>query len=444
MITLLHFADAHIDIAGHGRHDPASGLPVRVLDFLKALDTIVDAAIAEHVDLVLFAGDAYKDRTPVPTFQREWGKRVLRLSKAGIQTMLLVGNHDLSPAAGRAHALQEFETLQIPNISVASKPSFWKPEDLGGLPVQIIALPWVSRSSLMASLELSAAEPAEIHAQIEERLHVLVQGWLDQADPTLPTILAAHSSVQGAVYGSERSVMLGADMVLPGGLVRDARLDYVALGHIHKAQDLNKGSQPPVIYPGSIERVDFGEAGDDKYYVVAKLEKDQDTRVEWRKLNGRRYLDIRLQITSAAAFQAEALAAIPDANIIQDAILRLTLEYDRAWESMLDEPALRRRAETAFEFHLVRKPQMETRLRLPDQHNISSLPPIDLLDKYWDVMNIQGRDKLDLQKLAGEVLAGVMGPSLLETQTFPPPEPESAEQASEPVEAEQDEVDPEE
>ena len=73
MPKILHFADAHIDMANYGRHDAQTGLPVRVMDFLKSLDTIVDAAIEEQVDLVLFAGDAYKDRNPAPTFQREWG-----------------------------------------------------------------------------------------------------------------------------------------------------------------------------------------------------------------------------------------------------------------------------------------------------------------------------------------------------------------------------------
>ena len=77
------------------------------IDFLKSLDTIVDAAITEKVDLVIFAGDAYKDRSPAPTFQREWGKRIIRLSKAGIRTLLLVGNHDLSPAIGRANAIHQ-------------------------------------------------------------------------------------------------------------------------------------------------------------------------------------------------------------------------------------------------------------------------------------------------------------------------------------------------
>ena len=104
-MKLLHFADAHIDMANYGRHDPETGLPLRVLDFLKSLDTIVDAAISEKVDMVIFAGDAYKDRSPAPTFQREWGKRIIRLSRAKIPTLLLVGNHDRAksgaPEGGR-------------------------------------------------------------------------------------------------------------------------------------------------------------------------------------------------------------------------------------------------------------------------------------------------------------------------------------------------------
>ncbi|MBE0696052.1 MAG: exonuclease subunit SbcD, partial [Anaerolineaceae bacterium] len=230
MTRILHFADAHIDIITHGRHDPQTGLPVRTLDFLKSLDTIVDAAITEQVDLVIFAGDAYKDRTPVPTFQREWGKRIMRLSQAGIPTLLLVGNHDLSPASGRAHAMQEYETLSVPHIQVISRPCLLGPDQLEGLPLQVIGLPWVSRSSLMAALQMSSSEPIEVFTELETRLTDLVQIWLDQVDRSLPVILVAHASVQGALYGGERSVMLGNDLVLPGSLVRDPRFSYVALG----------------------------------------------------------------------------------------------------------------------------------------------------------------------------------------------------------------------
>ncbi len=100
MVKLLHFADAHIDMANYGRHDPESGLPMRVMDFLKSLDEIVQTALDEKVNLVIFAGDAYKDRSPAPTFQREWDQRIMKLSHAGITTILLTGNHDISPPLG--------------------------------------------------------------------------------------------------------------------------------------------------------------------------------------------------------------------------------------------------------------------------------------------------------------------------------------------------------
>lgn len=403
-MRILHFADAHIDMAPLGRRDPLSGLPLRVVDFLKALDTIVDTAIEERVDLVIFAGDAYKDRTPAPTFQREWGRRIMRLSQAGIPTLLLVGNHDLSPALGRAHALQEFETLNVPHVSVIGKPCLLGPGQLEGLPLQVIGLPWISRSGMMAALEMSGSDPAQVYAELETRLTELVGEYLAQADPNLPVIMAAHASVQGAVLGAERMVMLGADLVLPGSMVRDPRLNYVALGHIHKAQDLNQGSQPPVIYPGSIERVDFGEAADEKFFVIASVEPGRETQVDWRRLMGRRFIDVFLRINAPDFFMQETLAALPPQADMQDAMLRLVLEYPRQWEPLLDEPTLRAAAEPAFEFHLIRRPQIETRLRLPGDQAIASLSSMDLLSKYWEVVKTQPEEALELQQLAGELL----------------------------------------
>lgn len=401
-MRLIHFSDAHIDMANYGRHDPQTGLPLRVLDFLKSLDTIVETAIDRQVDLVLFAGDAYKDRSPAPTFQREWGKRILRLSQANIPTLMLVGNHDLSPAAGRAHAIQEFDTLQVPRVRVLDRPQFFGPKDLFDVPVQVIAIPYIARSGLMAALGLSGSDPSKIYEHIESRIIELVEDWLAKADPSLPVILTAHASVQGAQYGSERSVMLGSDFVLPGSLVKDRRLDYVALGHIHKAQDLNKGVHPPVIYPGSIERVDFGEAQDDKFFVIAEVERGR-ARVEWVKLTGTRpFLDCRASLRSAENVSAALQAALPKQEEMKDAVVRLTVEYPREWDALIDESALRQYAAGAFEFHLIKRPKSEARLRLPADQTVSSLSPLDLLEQYWRATKVQ--DFEDLQKLAEQIL----------------------------------------
>ena len=401
-MKLLHFADAHIDMANYGRHDPETGLPLRVLDFLKSLDTIVDAAIDEKVDMVIFAGDAYKDRSPAPTFQREWGKRIIKLSQAKIPTLLLVGNHDLSPAAGRAHAIQEFDTLQVPYVKVLQKPEFLSPNELWDVPVQIIAMPWISRSGLMASMESSAADVKELFSNIESRISELVETWIEEADKSLPLILTAHASVEGATFGGERLVMLGSDLVLPTGLVKDTRLDYVAMGHIHKPQDVNEGHHPPVIYPGSIERVDFGEAKDDKFFVVAEVTRGA-TKVDWKKIQGTRpFIERRAVIGSSENVTGFLKSQLP--KDMSGAVVKLVVEYPRELDTLIDEPALRKFAEDAFEFHLVKRPQIESRVRIPEGQVVSSMSPLDLLGQYFDAAKVGDKD--DLQRLAQEIIAG--------------------------------------
>lgn len=403
-MKLLHFADAHIDIANYGRHDPQTGLPLRVLDFLKSLDTIIETAINERVDLVIFAGDAYKDRAPAPTFQREWGRRIVRLSQAKIPTILLVGNHDVSPSIGRAHALQEFDTLDVPYIHVISKPGLLSADELG-LPAQVIGLPWVSRSGLMAALE---TDSSDIYAEIESRLSELMSQLVEKADPSLPLILTAHASVQGATYGAERMVMLGADLVLPGSLVKDPRLDYVALGHIHKPQNLNEGSHPPVIYPGSIERVDFGEAKDDKFFIVAEVHKGK-TDIQWRKLDGvRPFIEAWAKLESPENVTAQLKNALPKPGKMKDAIVKLTVDYPRDYEKLIDEAELRQHAAATFEFHLIKRPQMEARIRLPNNENIASLPPLELLGRYWKASHAEAADIEALNTLAAQVVAEEM------------------------------------
>lgn len=402
-MKLLHFADAHIDMANYGRHDPVSGLPLRVLDFLKSLDAIVDAAIDEQVDMVIFAGDAYKDRSPAPTFQREWGKRIMRLSQAKIPTLLLIGNHDISPSIGRAHAIQEFDTLQVPYVKVLDRPQFLKRDDLWNLPAQVIAMPWISRSALMASLEMSAENPEEIFSNIESRIADLIEGWLAESDPSLPVILTAHASIEGAKFGGERLVMLGNDLVLSGGLVKNKKFNYVAMGHIHKPQDVNEGSQPPVVYPGSIERVDFGEAGEERFFVIAHVEAGKDTRVDWRRLNGTRpFIERRVRLESGENVAERLMSALPTVKQMEGAVVKLTVEYPREYDALIDEPALRKHAENAFEFHLVKRPQIEARARIAEDQSVGSLGPLELLDIYWRAVKTGEAEAL--QNLAREIL----------------------------------------
>jgi exonuclease SbcD len=199
-------------------------------------------------------------------------------------------------------------------------------------------------------------------------------------------------------------VMLGSDLVLPGSLVRDPRLDYVALGHIHRPQNLNEGAHPPVIYPGSIERVDFGEAKDDKYFIIAHVERG-DTQIEWRQLSDiRPFVDRFLRLDSQENINENILSVLPPVEEVEGAIVRLVLEYPRDWESLIDEAALREHMASTFEFHLVKRPQIEARIRLPEDQTMGSLGPLELLALYWQANHYEQEEIGQLSKLAEKII----------------------------------------
>ncbi len=181
------------------------------------------------------------------------------------------------------------------------------------------------------------------------------------------------------------------------------------MGHIHKQQDLNEGAHPPVVYPGSIERVDFGEAQDDKYFVIAHVERGQ-TRVEWRKLeNIRPFIDRFVRLQSDEDVTDQLREALPAPDRLAGAVVRLVIEYPRDWETSIDEAALREYAGESFEFQLVKRPQMDARVRLPGDQAIGSLSPLELLDLYWRASHVEASALDELNQLAAQVIGEVHG-----------------------------------
>ena len=403
MIKLLHFADAHIDMTNFGSHDPETGLPERVMDFLRSLDTIIQTAIDEKVDLVIFAGDAYKDRSPAPTFQREWGRRLMRLSKAGIPTILLTGNHDISPSQRKAHAMQEFETLAPDHISVVSNLRLLTPDDLEGLQIQVLAIPWITRAGVMQSINEGETDEEDPLRIIENRVTEWINFALAETDPKIPIILTAHASVAGAKLGNEQEIKIGRDVILPLGLVCNPHFDYVALGHIHRHQDLNLGFHPPVVYPGSIERVDFGEVNEEKGFVIAEIEKGH-TSYEWRKLPIRKFIDRSVTLVDELNVNDKLIAAMPSQEELKDAIVRLKITYPQGYEVLIDETRLHTYAKDAFEFKLQKNSVSEARSRLPEGQVTSSLTPLELLDWFWKEKHEDEGERELLQTIAQNLI----------------------------------------
>jgi exonuclease SbcD len=373
-VKIIHFADLHLGVETYGKTDPATGLSSRLVDFLASLDSLVDYALENNVDLVLFCGDAYKSREPTQTQQRELARRISRLSAAGIPVFLLVGNHDLPNAIGRATATEIFDTLAVKNIHVSGKPGIYKVPTPSGV-IQIATLPWLRRSALLASLhreEANSLSFEELNRELEKVLTDIISTHARRLEPGLPSILAAHVWVTGARLGSERQITIGQEHVLlPGSVARPA-FDYVALGHIHRHQVLHQ--EPPVVYAGSLSALDFGEEGDEKGFYLVDIEPDgaaggRRVSFEFHPLAGRRFLTLSADVTvDDADPTATVLAAIAgQGDKVNGAIVRLQVRLPAETEGQLNDSEIRAALAEAHYFTIAREIKQETRPRLGNQ-----------------------------------------------------------------------------
>ena len=384
-MRILHFSDVHIGVESYGSTDPDTGLSTRLMDFLATFDEVVDFALDNSVDLVLFAGDAYKSRDPSQTHQREFARRIARLSREGVPVFLLVGNHDLPHIASRATALDIFPTLSVPNVTIGDRLDTYIVDTATG-PLQVVALPWIRRSAFLAREETRSLTIDEINRQLQERVTNLLAWQIQSLDPSLPAILTAHVSLNTARTSSEQSMLLGRDPVLMQSALARPELDYVALGHIHKRQTLSQN--PYVVYSGSLERIDFGEENDDKGFCVIDLDTTAprgQRLVDFRfqPVNARRFLTIEVAVDADEDPTQEALKAIARRHVA-DAIVRVRITMPQEVEAQLRENEVRDALASAhFVAPIVRDVTRERRTRLGGA-SVEGLSPKEALRLYLE------------------------------------------------------------
>ncbi|HEX8552704.1 MAG TPA: exonuclease SbcCD subunit D [Abditibacteriaceae bacterium] len=384
-MKILHFADVHLGMENYGRVNPQTGLHSRFEDGLKCLTFIVDTAIERNVDAAIFAGDAYRTSDPNPTHQHGFASQMRRLRDAGIPLIMVPGNHDMPVSFGRKSSLDIFSALGTDCVHVLATRAISVIETHSG-PLQIVAFPWPSRATMLAKDEFrGATEEAVTHAiesASESWLRVIAQ----ECDRTLPTVLVAHVMADRAeTSGSEYYAAIMRDPKLGVGSLALEEFDYVALGHVHKFQDLNKGAQPPVVYTGSMDRINFGEEKDTKGFCVVEIEKGNAT-YEFVETPVRVFVTIRADIDADEEPTAAILAAIDRRKEkIPGAVVRVVYDAESGRDLDLDFKELHAAlAEAWLVDSIARAPRVsEERVRRSDLTESLGWP--EALDKYAEV-----------------------------------------------------------
>lgn len=407
-IRVLHFADIHIGMENYGKTDPETGLSSRIVDFLRRMDEMVEAAKEQEVDLVIFAGDAFKTRSPNPTYQREFAWRIQDMAEFA-QVVLLVGNHDLPPSSLKASSIEIYDTLRVKNVWVAHDYEVRRiPTSRGD--VLVGAAPYPIRSRLIQKLDDTERTIRETDDALEDVLAQTLESLAAEADEKdttgdTPRLLTGHFTVRGAVQGSERSVMLGRDVQVSLGLVADNRWDYVALGHIHKHQNLthNHEDAPPVIYSGSLERVDFGEEGDQKGYCMVELSR-KGTTWSFVPVNARTMVTLRVDCRDDTNPTRTVVSEIKK-HRLGGAVVRLIVQLTPESDASLNDGALRDALRQAGVFHTAgirRDVERPTRSRLGT--NPEGLTHEELLEQYFISKGVDAEQRKRLLEAAHGIM----------------------------------------
>ncbi|MGB3533845.1 MAG: exonuclease SbcCD subunit D [Microcoleaceae cyanobacterium] len=396
MIKILHLSDIHLGSGfSHGRTHPETGQNTRLEDFVKTLSHCIDCAINQPVDLVLFGGDAFPDATPAPYIKQAFAAQFRRLADAEIPTVLLVGNHDQHSHGLGGASLGIYRTLAVPGFIVGDRLETHCIQTRNGA-IQVITLPWLTRSALLTNPETEGKTLGEINQLLIERLRLVLEAQIRQLDANLPTILLGHLMADQASLGAERFLAVGKGFTVPLSLLTRPQFDYVALGHVHKHQNLNPNNDPPVIYPGSIERVDFSEEKEDKGYVLIDIEKGQ---VNWQfcPLSVRKFITIKVDLSQEENPQEKLLKTI-NSKKIEDAVVRLIYQLRSEQLDLIENNSLHQALETAHTYSI--QPELVSQLarpRLPELEAGSGIAPLDALKTY-----LKSRD--DLQEIETDML----------------------------------------
>lgn len=349
MIKFIHTADLHFGMENYGRIDAKTGIHSRLLDFERALNFCVDKAIEYDIDFFLFAGDAYKTATPTPTHQRLLTNCFIRLYKAGIPIVMVVGNHDNPLSFGKAHALDIFGQIPVDGFHVISKPTSFILSTKSG-PVQIVGIPWPTRNTIALNSGVHT-QGSDLTNYISSGVCSIISQLAAQLSPDLPSVLMGHLTVSNGIFsGSEKRAIYGTDPLFMPSQLAIQPFDYVALGHLHRYQNLNPNGYPAIVYSGSVERIDFGERKEEKGFCLVTIHEKNQTTHEFIKTPIRPFIQLDIYLDPERSATETILAEIIKHDI-DNAILKIVYFIPEGKKDRVDVTAIQQAC--AHAWHLV-------------------------------------------------------------------------------------------
>lgn len=384
-MRLLHTSDWHL---GQTLHNYERGY-----EHQRFLDWLLDALVAERVDVLLVAGDVFDNANPSAASQKQLYVflQQARARLPALQLIVVAGNHD---SAGRleapapllaahgthviGHLLRgengdiDLERLLLPLSGADGRVQAW-----------CLAVPFL-RPGDVPKLPAGDTQDAYLGG-IALLYRQLTDLALARRQPGQAILAMGHCHMVGGEMSndSERRIVIGGTEMLPSGIF-DTAIAYAALGHLHKAQAV--GGQEHIRYCGSPIPLSFAEVN--YRHQVLCLDIDGETLQSVRVIEVPRAVPL-LRVPATPAPIAEVLAQlaaldVPDAPAEAQPFLEVRVRLDAP------EPGLRTRIETALDGKPVRLAKIETsstaRSSAPENmtlDQLSQLQPDDIFRRLY-------------------------------------------------------------
>ena len=313
-MRILHTSDWHLGRLFHRVH--------LTEDQAHVLDQLIEVARAERPDVIVVAGDLYDRAVPPPQAVELLDEVFTRLtSELSIPTIAIAGNHDSAERVGFGARLLGQRRLHIAG-TVGQARSVTLDDAHGS--VDFVLVPYAAPEVVRAICgdERVRGHEAALRSQLEA---------LGPAPSGRRRVAIAHAFVEGArTCDSERPLTVGGAGTVAASVFEG--FDYVALGHLHRPQDVaTPGAKARIRYSGSLLPYSFSEVGYDKSVSLVELDAAGVSRVQEIPLSPRRKVRVMQgrfeELLAGPPSEDYLLVRLDDREPILDAMARLRARF---------------------------------------------------------------------------------------------------------------------
>lgn len=284
----------------------------RLIDYSNTFDYVIDFMIKNDVKHLVITGDIFEYRRPRASELSLFSEKLYRLSELGIHTHIVIGNHD-TIRDQRVTTLDVLGRLKLPMLHIYPDIDSRKCVDGVGDPINLIFLPY--RNIPMLGCNSNEEAVRRLTDRLEYEIKSIESGY---------KILIGHFVLKETTLG--HIIESNTEILLPSTIFKD--LDGTIMGHVHTHYIVQ--SNPLIAYIGSMERKDFGDCGQLKYFLF--IDNSSGKLVyQFEKLPVRPIYDIEIDQSSANNGEKATELCINDLkqfnenNSLTDSIIRINI-----------------------------------------------------------------------------------------------------------------------